>query len=48
MFRRQRRVFRDGVRGGGARLFARRRRRLQGPETGKPIARQPRLRETGK
>lgn len=47
VFRRQRRVFRDGVRGGGAGLSARDRRRLQGPEAGEPIARPSRIRETG-
>lgn len=47
VFRRQRSVFRDGVRGRGAGLSARRRRRLQGPEAGKPVARPSGLRETG-
>lgn len=47
MFRRQRRLFRDRLRGGGARLLARHRRGLQGPEAGKPIAGQSRIRKTG-
>lgn len=47
VFRRQRRVFRDGVRGGGARLSARGRRRLQGPEAGEPVAGPSRIREAG-
>jgi hypothetical protein len=47
MFRRQRCVFRNSVRSGGTRLLAQRGRRIQGLETGKPIARQPGLRKSG-
>lgn len=47
VFRRQRRVFRGRVRCGGTGLLARNRRRLQGPETGKPVARPAGFCETG-
>lgn len=46
VFRRQRRVLRDGVRSGSARLFARYRRRLQGLKAGKPVAGPPGFRKT--
>jgi len=47
VFRRQCRVFRDRVCCGSTGLPARSRRRLQGPEAGKPVARPAGFRETG-
>lgn len=47
VFRRQRGVFRDGVRDWGARLLARRRRGVQGSEAGEPVTGPRGIRETG-
>lgn len=47
VFRRQRGVFRDGVRDRGARLLARRRRGVQGSEAGEPVIGPRGIRETG-